>query len=119
MISIYSMICLLLGTLLQHNSVNAFTSTSTRNFLITPRVTTKLGVIFSEPAVVEIPNQNTVSTASNSILISSSSVATFRNNFPIGQSIHPTVNEYAKLPSNVESTLESLDKKIWNKERIV
>lgn len=111
MISLYSITCLLLGTFLQHNSVNAFTSTPTRTFLETPRVATKLGVIFSEPAIVDVSNQNTVSTTSNSILISSSSVATFRNNFPIGQSIHPTVNEYAKLPSNVESTLQSLEKK--------
>jgi len=116
MISIYYSIstCLLLGTLLQR--INAFTSTSTRTFLETtiPRVTkTKLNLIFSEP--VDIPNQSTTVSTSNSILISSSVASTFKNNFPIGQSIHPTVNDYAKLPSNVESALESLEKKYGTK----
>ena len=87
---------------LQHNSINAFTSTRTFE---TPR--TRLNIL-PQPTL-DIPNQNTVS---NTILISSTAVGTFRNNFPIGQSIHPTVTDYAKLPSNVESKLKTLDEKL-------
>lgn len=104
-------------------SVNAFTSTKTTNinniFLQTPKINrkdgTRLGIV---PVVDLIPDhillqqqqsnsiKNTIST-SNSILISNSAVGTYnRNSYPIGRSIHPTVNDYATraLPSGTSKS---------------